>query len=302
MMYYDQLGGYLHTNGPLTRMRDLCGISSKRVQQLENFVAALISCGADIVFVTNGPFHEVSGKIFPDPECIRESNKEGRYQAQCDIINRLKKEHYREIATDTNFIPIEPIWRDPIIRIAKKYGTLIQAWDNTRHQEIVRYASEKDAFAIISKNFCLLLYAGSVIPKYKLWSLVKCNEKNMTTEQIEPVAVRRTLNLSIKQLRLLGVFCDWYYTTPTFSSFLMRAKIENSTDNLFKDLIDYVKRFVGNLHDHDYLRIALDLYGAEKFTNTCQQLKSVCESYNIVSFHSLIATVQNSAFILLRTT
>ncbi|XP_055622207.1 uncharacterized protein LOC129765803 [Toxorhynchites rutilus septentrionalis] len=295
LMYFDQLGGYLHNSSTKTKMRDLCGISSQRVEELKDFLADLSSWGANLTFITNGPFHDVSGHIFQDPNYQKEYTKECRYRLQCGIIDRLGKEHYSEVASNAKLIPIEPIWTDPITRIARMYGTILRAWDNTRHQEVIRYASEHEAFAIITKNFSLLLYAGSVMPKYRLWSMANSNKIGMTIAQIEPLAVRRTLRLSVKQLRLLGVFCDWYYTTPTFSGFLERAKIENSKIGLFKNLIDYVKRSVGNLQDDDYLRIAHDLYGEDKFIDSCHQLKSVCESYNIDNIK--LSTEQNNDII-----
>ncbi|XP_058836370.1 uncharacterized protein LOC131692955 [Topomyia yanbarensis] len=281
LMYYDQLGGYLHRSGDQTKMNDLCGISRQRVQQLENFVASLKGWGAELLFITNGPYLDVSGQILPDEDEAKVSSKDWRYELQCAIIDYLDRAHYSQVAADSNFIPIERVWTESVQKIARKYGKIMRAWDNTRHQEIAKYASVHDALAIISKNYALLLYSGLAFPKYKLWSLVDCASYKMETVEFDPLAIRRTLGLSTKQLRVLGAICDWYFNTSSFCTFLERIKVPNDRRTLFRDLATYVKKTAGNLQELDYLKIARDFFGEQKYLDKFDDFKTVCESYNI---------------------
>lgn len=292
LMYYDQLGGYLHRSSNEVKMRDLCGMSRQRLFQLENFVAQMKRWGAKLIFITNGPFLDISGQIIPDEDDSKGSSKDWRYAYQCGISDYLVEAHYSRVAADARFIPIERIWTESVAKIARRYGKILWSWDNTRHQEIAKYASVHEALAIISKNYALLMYSGLAFPRYKLWSLVDSNEATMETEEFDPLLVRRTLRLSAKQLRLLGAFVDYYNGTPTFANFLERMKIDDNKRSLFNSLANYVKKSAGNLQELDYLKFARDLFGEERYIEKFDELKSVCESYNVDKI--LLSTEQNN--------
>lgn len=279
LMYYDQLSGYLHLSGTNVKMADLCGLSRKRVSQLESFIANMKSWGAELIFITNGPYLDISGQIIPDADDSKGSSKDWRYDLQCGIIDYLSQVHYSEVAADAKFIPIERIWTESVNKIARKYGKILWAWDNTRHQEIAKYASAHDVLAILSKNYALLLYSGTAFPKYKLWSLVDCNVTKMSTMEFDPLTLRRTLKLSTQQIRLLAALCDQYKDTPTFYSFVERNRINQRF--LFPSLADYVKKTAGNLLELDYLKVARDLFGELKYIEKFDEFKTVCESYDI---------------------
>lgn len=282
MMYYDQLEGYLQYNSTTTKMRDLCGISRVRVKQLEDFVAKMKGWGAELIFITNGAFFDTSGQIIPDENDAKGvSSKDWRYQLQCAMIDYLADAHYSQVAQDAKFVPIERIWTESVVKIAWKYGKVLWAWDNTRHQEIIKYASVHNVLAIISKHFPLLLYSGSSFPKYKLWSCVDCCEAKMTTKEFDPLVIRRTLGLSAKQMRLLAALSDRYVATPTYYGFLARLKLTEYQRNVFGHLVKYVKKTAGNLQELDYLKIARDLFGEEKYIEKFDEFKTVCESYDI---------------------
>ncbi|XP_058465387.1 uncharacterized protein LOC131438965 [Malaya genurostris] len=281
LMYYDQLGGYLHRSGVNAKMADLCGISRQRVQLLEDFVASIKGWGAELLFVTNGPYLDVSGQIVPDEDDNKGSSKDWRYDLQCAIVDYLDRAHYSQVAEDAKFIPIERVWTESIGKIARKYGKVLWAWDNTRHQEIAKLATVHEAMAIITKNYALLLYSGLALPKFKMWSLVDCTSTKMETIEYDPLIIRRTLSLTTKQMRLLGAICDWYYNTASFYSFLDRINVPNDRRTMFRDLAAYVKKTAGNLQELDYLKIARDFFGEQKYFDKFDDFKTVCESYNI---------------------
>lgn len=280
-MYFDQLGGYLHRNKVPGKMGDLCGISRRRVQEIEGFVAELKQHGAELVFISNGPYMDISGQIIPDEDNIKNSSKDWRYELQIQIIDYLNRTHYSQVAADARFIPIERVWTESIAKIAKKYGKVLWAWDNSRHQEIAKYACVHQAMAIVSKNYALLLYSGTVFPKYKLWSMADCSTTKLETLEFDPLVVRRTLRLSSKQTRLLGAIYDWYNGSPTFQGFLERIKVTNNPWTLFRDIANYVKKSAGNLQELDYLRIARDLFGEQKYVDKYADFKTVCDGYNV---------------------
>lgn len=292
LMYYDQLGGYLHRSSNETKMRDLCGMSRQRLCQLENFVFRMKNWGAKLIFITNGPYLDISGQIIPDGDDSKGSSKDWRYAYQCGIIDYLSDAHYSRVAADARFIPIERIWTESVAKIARRYGKILWSWDNTRHQEIAKYASVHNALAIISKNYALLMYSGLAFPRYKLWSLADSNEATMETEEFDPLLTRRTLRLSAKQMRLLGVVTDYYYGTPTFYNFLERMKIDNNVRSLFNNLANYVKKSAGNLQELDYLKFARDLFGEERYIEKYDDFKTVCESYDVNKI--LLSTEQNN--------
>lgn len=271
---------------------DLCGISRMRVQKLEQFVAKLKEWGARLIFITNGPYFDTSGQIIPDEDDMKGSSKDFRYDMQCAIIDGLGNEHYSRVAENAKFIPIERVWMESIVKIARKYGKILGAWDNTRHQEIVKTASINDALAIITKNYAVLLYSGLAFPRYRLWSLVHCSVDSMTTQEFDPLVIRRTLRLSTKQIRLLAALTDRYYDTQTFYNFVDRMRFENNKRILFMTLATYVKKTAGNLQELDYLRIAKDLFGEQKYIEKFDEFKSVCEGYDIDKI--TLSTEQNN--------
>ncbi|XP_065087666.1 uncharacterized protein LOC135709287 [Ochlerotatus camptorhynchus] len=292
LMYYDQLEGYLTRTGTREKMGDLCGISRMRVQKLERFVAKMKEWGAELIFITNGPYFDTSGQIIPDEDDLKGSSKDWRYNLQCAIIDYLGNEHYSRVAEDARFIPIERIWTESVVKIVRKYGKILWAWDNTRHQEIVKNASVNDALAIISKNFAVLLYSGLAFPRYKLWSLVNCSVESMTTDEFDPLVIRRTLQLSAKQMRLLAALADRYYATQTFCNFVDRMQFDKNSRTVFRTLAMYVKKTAGNLQELDYLKIARDLFGEQKYIEKFDEFKSVCESYDINKI--TLSTEQNN--------
>lgn len=292
LMYYDQLGGYLMRKDTRGKMRDLCGISRMRVEELERFVAQMKEWGAELIFITNGPYFDTSGQIIPDENDSKGSSKDWRYNLQCAIIDYLGNDHYSRVAEDARFIPIERIWTESIVKIAKKYGRILAAWDNTRHQEVVKNASVMDALAVITKNFSVLLYSGLAFPRYKLWSLVDCSVKSMTTCEFDPLAVRRSLRLSAKQTRLLAALADRYHATPTFENFADRMQWDLNPRTVFLTLATYVKKTAGNLQELDYLKIARDLFGEEKYIEKFEEFKAVCDSYDIANI--TLSTEQNN--------
>lgn len=263
-----------------------------RVQKLERFLAKMKEWGAELVFITNGPYFDTSGQIIPDEDDSKGSSKDWRYNLQCAIIDYLGNDHYSRVAEDARFIPIERIWTESVVKIARKYGKILWAWDNTRHQEVVKHASVNDALAIISKNFAILLYSGLAFPRYKLWSLVNCSVDSMTTDEFDPLVIRRTLRLSTKQMRLLAALTDRYYATQTFCNFADRMKFDTNPRNVFTTLAMYVKKTAGNLQELDYLKIARDLFGEEKYIEKYDEFKSVCESYDINKI--TLSTEQNN--------
>ncbi|XP_001656214.2 uncharacterized protein LOC5576708 [Aedes aegypti] len=289
LMYYDQLEGYLSRSSTKVKMGDLCGISRLRVQRLERFVANMKDWGAELIFVTNGAFFDTSGQIIPDEEDSKGNSKDWRYDLQCAIIDYLDNDHYSRVAEDARFIPIERIWTESVVKIARKYGRILWAWDNTRHQEIVKVASVNDALAIISKHFALLMYSGLAFPRYKLWSLVDCTVESMMTVEYDPLTIRRSLRLSAKQMRLLAALSDRYYATATFRNFTQRMKINERS---FVSLVAYVRKTAGNLQELDYLKIARDLFGEERYIEKFDEFKAVCESYDISKI--TLSTEQNN--------
>lgn len=292
LMYYDQLEGYLMRSGTRSKMKDLCGLSGMRVQKLERFVARMKEWGAELIFVTNGPYFDTSGQIIPDEEDSKGSSKDWRYNLQCAIVDYLGNEHYSRVAEDARFVPVERIWTESVVKIARKYGRILWAWDNTRHQEIVKIALVNDALAIISKNFAVLLYSGLAFPRYKLWSLVSCSVESMTTDEFDPLGLRRTLRLSAKQVRLLAALVDRYYDTPTFNNFVDRMQMDRNPRTVFMTLAMYVKKTAGNLQELDYLKIARDLFGEQKYIEKFDEFKSVCDSYDINKI--TLSTEQNN--------
>lgn len=292
LMYYDQLEGYLMPKGTRMKMRDLCGLSRMRVQKLEQFVAKMKEWGAELIFITNGPYFDTNGQIIPDEDDSKGSTKDWRYNMQCAIIDYLEYEHYSNVAEDARFIPIERIWTESVVKIARKYGKILWAWDNTRHQEIVKTASVNDALAIISKNFAVLMYSGLAFPRYKLWSLVDCSVDSMMTEEFDPLVIRRTLRLSAKQIRLLAALADRYCDTQTFCNFVDRMQFQKKPCAMFMTLATYVKKTAGNLQELDYLKIAKDLFGEQKYIEKFDEFKSVCESYDIDKI--TLSTEQNN--------
>lgn len=292
LMYYDQLEGYLSKSSTKVKMGDLCGISRTRVQKLERFVANMKDWGAELIFITNGAYYDTSGQIIPDEEDSKGSSKDWRYNLQCAIIDYLDNEHYSRVAEDARFIPIERIWTESVVKIARRYGRILWAWDNTRHQEIVKFASANDALAIISKNYAVLMYSGLAFPRYKLWSLVDCVVESMTTMEYDPLTIRRSLRLSAKQMRLLAALADRYNGTPTFANFAERIKFNTNFTHVFANLVLYVKKTAGNLQELDYLKIARDLFGEQKYIEKFDEFKAVCESYDISKI--TLSTEQNN--------
>ncbi|XP_053685951.1 uncharacterized protein LOC128735495 [Sabethes cyaneus] len=281
LMYFDQLGGYLHRNDVAGKMRDLCGISRCRVKEIEKFVSDLKQYGAELIFMTNGAFFDISGQIVPDEDDAKDSSKDWRYDLQTKIIEYLDNSHYSQVAADAKFIPIERVWTESLAKIARKYGKVLWAWDNSRHQEIAKYACVHNAMAIISKNYTLLLYSGSDFPKYKFWSMADCSTAKMETAEYDPLIVRRTLRLTSKQSRLLAAIYDWYNGSTTFYGFLERIKVPNTSRTLFRDITAYVKKTAGNLQELDYLKIARDLFGEQKYIDKFADFKTVCNGYNV---------------------
>lgn len=285
-MYYDQLGGYLSSD-TATKMNDLCGISRARLQLLENFVAKLTEWGADLVFITNGAFVDTGARIVPEEDDQSRSTKDWhstkdwRYSVSCAIIDYLRDTHYHQVARDAKFIPIERIWTESTMKIARKYGKIFCAWDNTRQQEIAKYASLHEAMAIISKNYILLLFCGLSFPRYKMWSTIDCCLKAMTTMEFDPIAVRRTLSISTKQTRLLAVLCDYYFQTSTLGDFFDRMSLDGNVRLLVFTLTKYIKQVAGNLQEMDYLKIARDIFGEDKYIEKFDDFKTACESYNL---------------------
>ncbi|XP_019556564.2 uncharacterized protein LOC109425706 [Aedes albopictus] len=290
LMYYDQLEGYLNRPETNVKMGDLCGISRLRVQKLERFVANMKDWGAELIFVTNGAFFDTSGQIIPDQDDSKGNSKDWRYDLQCAITDYLGNEHYSRVAQDARFIPIERIWTESVVKVARKYGRILWAWDNTRHQEIVKVASVNDALAIISKHFAVLMYSGLAFPRYKLWSLVDCSVQSMTTNEFDPLTIRRSLRLSAKQMRLLAALSDRYFGTATFVNFAERMRF--SSQRSVANLIAYVRKTAGNLQELDYLKIARDLFGEEKYIEKFDEFKAVCESYDISKI--TLSTEQNN--------
>ncbi|XP_055534124.1 uncharacterized protein LOC129723746 [Wyeomyia smithii] len=292
LMYFDQLGGYLHRNNTAGKMRDLCGISRLRIKELEEFVAKLKKFGAELIFITNGAYMDISGQTVPDEDDSKNSSKDWRYVLQMNIIDRLGLAHYSHVASDAKFIPIERVWTESICKIARKSGKVLWAWDNSRHQEIAKYACVHQAMAIISKNFVLLLYSGIEFPKYKLWSMADCSTTNMEIAEFDPLVVRRTLRLSSKQTRVLAALYGWYNESPTFYDFLERIKVLNCPQTLFRDITAYVKKTAANLQEMDYLKIARDLFGEQKYIDKFADFKAVCNGYNIDSI--VLSSEQNN--------
>lgn len=289
LMYYDQLEGYLMRTSTEVKMSDLCGISRMRLQKLERFVANMKSWGGELIFITNGPYFDTSGQIIPDEDDSKGSSKDWRYELQCAIIDYMNNDHYSKAAEDARFIPIERIWTESVTKIARRYGRILCAWDNTRHQEIVKFASVNDALAIISKNFAVLMYSGLSFPRYKLWSLVNCSEESMTTDEFDPLAIRRSLRFSTKQMRLLAALSDRYYATPTFLNFAERMKFNQHFRNAFSNLVCYIRKTAGNLQELDYLKIARDLFGEEKYI---EKLNESC-FFNWTLTESLFCSVDS---------
>lgn len=162
-------------------------------EMIENMLTRMDEV-ADLVFFEDGPV--VSGKF--DTFVKRQNDK---YKKSLKIIDKVyDHKPLQRIIDGSGDIPSSTTHLALMEAAARRFGKLIVTVTKECDAELVQYANRVQAMAVLADDSDFLVFSGN----WRYWSLRKINMDTLETLEYNKLALRRYLNLSIEQMKVLA--------------------------------------------------------------------------------------------------
>lgn len=243
--------------------RKIHDIFDKSFQQLKNY-------GVQLHFFIQGPTVDIDFKTW-----TRKQNE--RYSSNIAVINQI----------DSN-IPIKEIKEmekrpgstTPLndLRITcQKYGTLHVSLSRNLFVDIVKYANDTNALAIVANSSNFLIFNGG----WRYWSCrhIGLMEGNWDTIEYNKSALLNHIELSQSQMPMLATIAGNDFVPHelliSLHNRIYNRKIDYFTQH-FPSLAKYIQKFSGCESYEEKREFSSDLFGCSDF----HHYKMVCDSFN----------------------
>lgn len=159
LMHIDKLQ---HGQPKQNRYRNAYGPNLAQLASIESVLQFLHRQQCRLVFFVAGP----DNRDLQQDEHLNEFRtcpKDMRYDRDIELIDALSAPNvnYREAVDRFGHIPTDRILFDSIVKVAKRYGSIVHALTNVRSLEMARYVVDHpDTLAVLGKFSTILLTAG----------------------------------------------------------------------------------------------------------------------------------------------
>lgn len=255
--------GFVHTLGENKSASIFGGRHQIIIEKCEHFFAILKELNVSLAFFCDGSVQNEKIATW----IVRQKQK---YQSQIKLfdggLNELNK---RRIPGVTTIIK-------PLFELCKRYGYVHLSINNECDKELVRYANQNNALAIIGGDSDYLVYDGN----WKYWSNHDLNLNCLTTIELNRNALRTFLNLNINQMAVFAaLFGGDILDSKAFK------KLKGSTEDIFFEKANFVRQLMNNRSLSKLTKIDLQTI-ATKFLNdnndkTIRMIEKAINLYNL---------------------
>lgn len=238
------------------RLEDtICGLRYPTMtQNWEQYFAALKNAGCSLVFVA--PWHNADFDI--NQRLARLDENFEKYVNIYDQIEHGTALQDIKCSDDLNL----KASKHSLSAIAKKYGVFRNVTKEQCNLEIVKYAMQHNAMAILSSNTEFLIFDGS----WQIWSVydLQINELNqsITTTTYNPHCLVNVYSLAKHQLPLFATLMGNKITSGYLDVLSQFQRGLGPTKSRFQAVANYVRKVCStHLSDLDIRRITQHVFG-----------------------------------------
>lgn len=224
------------------------------IKPWENIFIALKNAGCSLVFFA--PWYNSDFKL--DQKLVNLNQHCRKY---ADIYNQIECGTVLQDIQIVNTRRIFEATKHSLASTAKDYGELRNAVKEQCHLEIVRYATQHNAMAIISNSTEYLVFDGS----WKLWTSydLKIDQSNrITTTEYEPKCLVSCFEIAKHQLPLFATLLGNEITSKHKDILYDFHKTLGPLKYRLQNVANYVRK-VGSIHlsDLDIRRLTQHVFG-----------------------------------------
>lgn len=238
------------------RVQDIiCGVRyPSMIQYCEKYFVALKNAGCSLVFIA--PWYDAD---FDINQRLKYLN--GNFEKNVNIYDQIEDGivlQNIDVSNDLNLKASKFL----LATIARKYGAFLDVTEEKCNLEIVEYATQHNAMAILSSNTEFLIFDGS----WQIWSTydLQVNELNqsITTTQYKPHCLVNFYALAKHQLPLFATLMGNKITGENFDDLNRFHRGLGPTKYRFQNVARYVRK-VCSTHpsDLDIRRITQHVFG-----------------------------------------
>lgn len=203
-----------------------------------------------------------------------------RYKEHIEVIDRIDSgQSVDEILKDfaeklRGFPTVVPL----IETMATKHGILKFSVNKDNDVEMVRYANEHKALAILSDDSDFLIFKGD----WNLWSIKDMDVKTLKTLEFNRKGLRSTLRLTDKQLSILPTFAGNDIIRYDEIKVALCANFRYTISQKFPNIAEFIRSSLPDNENEKVKIIASKMLGNTQ-PETLSRVKFSLRAYNTVS-------------------
>jgi hypothetical protein len=217
-------------------LEDLCGGRSLKCQTNCDAIFEILNEFADIVFFFDGSVSADKLENF-----MRKKHR--KYRDSMKVVEMINNRvPMKTIKGKFRRIPTSISHKKIVEEKAEKHGKLIKAMTKEADAEIVKYANENNAFAIIAEDSDFLIFEGS----WRYFSIQDLRFNTMTSTEFDKKGLWTALGLqNSQQMAMLASMAgndlvDHESLKIFHSNLLEKFGLENSVQNKFRAISNFI--------------------------------------------------------------
>ncbi|XP_062564549.1 uncharacterized protein LOC134227219 isoform X2 [Armigeres subalbatus] len=234
---------------------------------IDKFFAKLTGLGAELVFFYDGPVNEPKSATW----CNRQDK---RYKDNLKLIEAIERGTDLRALMNKYKAPLN--FGYPLRYAAQKHGKCIMTIGRECDQELVAYAIQVNALAIISEDSDYFIYEGS----WRYWSARDLNLSTLRTTEFNRHTLVNYLGLNFKQMQLLGTLMGNDIMPHDAVKYFLKRYFRGV--NKFLDMAQYIRLFpFRKLNDNAVLTIFNDITNKIVGKDLIQKFRRGLDTYSV---------------------
>lgn len=234
----------------------LCGPAFRKIHKIfdSNFNQLAKIPGVELHFFVNEPsYHKESGTWA--------SKEAEQYSNRIALIDKIDSNVAIEEMESMDLQPGATASMADLLTICETYGTVHYCMNSKYVADVVHYANQKNATAIVGNNSHLLIFSGD----WRYWSCrdIGLMDQSWNTLEYNRNALLEHIGLSRLQMPMLATIAGNDFVPPKKTA----AFHKKMNGNKFLQLAEYIHRMPTVLTNEEKRQFLLDLFGSSASDN-----------------------------------